>query len=243
MSRLAKWIVWVLVGLIGTAGLIYLLGPVLFASVAYPLPPQYQESLCKWSAEYDVDVHLEAAKIMVESTWNPNARSAYAYGLTQFIPSTAKRVYTTVYGPEKGAKFTANQLITNPDLAIQLGTFHLRELIDSYHGDLTKVLIAYNGGGGAARLYELGTPIPSTVAYARKILSIRDAYNKIYGDFCAKNAATGEFNIEPKKDASVITAVPLNEFWKNFIFTRNVSDNPGSSSSSPFEGLWQNLTR
>lgn len=236
MSRSAKWWLWSVVSLLGVGTLIYVLGPVLFASVAYPL--RYEDSLCKWGEEYGVDVHLEASKIMAESTWNPNARSyAGAVGLTQFIPSTGKRVYTTIYGAEAGAKFNANQLLGNPDLAIQMGMFHLKELIDRYGGDLRKVLIAYNGGGGAVRLYEIGSPISSTVSYANRILAMRDAYIKIYGDFCNKK----EFNIEPKRDLSVITAIPLGEFWRNFLFTQQIDE--GEERVAPIEDLWQNLFR
>lgn len=225
--------------MLGVGLLLFTIGPVLFASVAYPL--KYEESLCKWSKEYGVDVHLEAAKIMAESTWNPNARSsAGALGLTQFIPSTGKRVYTTIYGPEAGAKFSANQLLGNPDLAIQMGIFHLKELNDRYGGNLTKVLIAYNGGGGAVKLYEAGTPISGTISYAKRILGMREAYIKIYGDFCAR-AATKDFNVEPRRDVSIITSIPLTEFWRNFLFTQKVEDD--SETVAPIQDLWQNLLR
>ncbi|QQG50347.1 MAG: transglycosylase SLT domain-containing protein [Candidatus Berkelbacteria bacterium] len=238
MARSIKWWLWSVVALLGLGVILYVIGPVLFASVAYPL--KYEDSLCKWSKEYGVDVHLEAAKIMAESTWNPNARSgAGAVGLTQFIPSTARRVYTTINGAEAGAKFNANQLIGNPDLAIQMGTFHLKELIDQYGGNLTKVLIAYNGGGGAVRLYEAGSPIKSTVGYAKRILAMRDAYIKIYGDFCARKAA-GEFNVEPRRDSSLFT-LDLNEFWKNFLFTQQIDQI--EEQVAPIEDLWQNLLR
>jgi len=239
MSRSIKWWIWSVVILGGVGILIYVLGPVLFASVAYPNP--YPDILCKYSKQYGVDPHLEAAKIMAESTWNPNARSgAGAVGMTQFIPSTAKRVYTTMNGPAAGAKFTANQLLGNPDLAIQMGTFHLKELLDRYNGNVTKALIAYNGGGGAVRLYEAGTPIKSTVAYANRILAMRNAYAKIYGDFCARQA-TSEFNVEPKRDISVITSIPLTEFWRSFLFTRQIEEN--ETTVAPIEDLWQNLLR
>lgn len=239
MSRSIKWWLWSFIAVLGIGLLLFTLGPVLFASVAYPL--KYEDSLCKWSKEYGVDVHLEAAKIMAESTWNPNARSsAGALGLTQFIPSTGKRVYTTLYGPEAGAKFNATQLLGNPDLAIQMGIFHLKELNDRYGGNLTKVLIAYNGGGGAVKLYEAGTPISGTVSYAKRILAMREAYIKIYGDFCAR-AAAKEFNVEPKRDISMITSIPLTEFWRNFLFTQKVEDE--GETVAPIQDLWQNLLR
>lgn len=236
MSRLTKWLIWIGFTVFGLGAIVYVLGPVLFASVAYPL--KYEDSLCKWSKEYGVDVHLEAAKIYTESTWNPNASSGVAFGLTQFIPSTGKRVYTTIFGPEEGAKFTISKLY-DPHIAIRMGIFHIKELNDRFGGDLTKVLIAYNGGGGAVRLYEAGTPITSTVAYAKKILAIREAYIKIYGDFCNK-PSTGEFSVEPRRDASLLT-LDFNQFWKNFLFTREISTD--AESTPPIENLWQNLLR
>jgi soluble lytic murein transglycosylase len=236
MLRSAKWWLWGVVALFGVGATVYVLGPVLFASVAYPL--RYEESLCKWSKEYGVDVHLEAAKIMAESTWNPNAKSyAGAVGLTQFIPSTGRRVYTTIYGPEAGAKFNANQLLGNPDLAIQMGIFHLKELNDRYNGNLYEVLTAYNAGHGGVILARAGTPISGTHAYVRRILGMREAYIKIYGDFCDKK----EFDVEPRLNVADIGSLNLADFWRNFLSARQLDKQ--DERVAPVETLWQNLLR
>jgi hypothetical protein len=232
--------------------LIFVLGPVLFASVAYPLPTQYQASVAKWSGQYCSNIpnspNLLSALIFTESGWHPTSRSgAGAVGLTQFIPSTAYSI-----AKQLGVSpFTPSDLINNPDLAIRFGAYYICQRIGDYGGNVTKGLIAYNGGGGAVVAYEIGTPIYSTVAYARKIISIQSAYQTIYGTWWTTtlppssttgNATTAppvqQFNVQPQTSLSLVTAQPLTSFWQGILFS-NTASADGQSTSSNLSNFWK----
>jgi|TARA_B110000908_G_C10266461_1_gene464442 soluble lytic murein transglycosylase-like protein len=93
-----------------------------------------------------------AAQIHKESTWNPNAKSPYADGLTQFTPETAEWV------SGKFPALVANEPL-NPIWAIQALLIYDKYLLDriTYWGgegtlkvcdDWSFALSAYNGGYG-----------------------------------------------------------------------------------------------
>lgn len=225
--------------------LVYILGPVLFASVAYPLPDQFRASVAKWSGQYcggiDAAPNLLSALIMTESGWHTTSRSgAGAVGLTQFIPSTAYGIANTL----GVSPFTTSDLINNPDLSIRFGAYYVCKRINDYGGNVTKGLIAYNGGGGAVVAYEVGTPIYSTVAYANKIISIKQAYQTIYGSWWLNGTSASsssssnsnsttppvqQFNVQPQTNISLVTTVPLNDFWKGILLNNTSNQSTNSS--------------
>ena len=88
-----------------------------------------------------------AGQIHQESRWNPNARSAFAAGLTQFTPDTAKWI-SGAYPRELGD----NQPL-NPQWAIRALLIYDLQLWNSLHAAtacdrMAKVLSGYNGGPG-----------------------------------------------------------------------------------------------
>lgn len=93
------------------------------------------------SAQYGVPVALIKATIAVESGFNPAAINrndpGYAWGLMQMIPATAKGLGYT--GPMEA-------LLTNPTLAITLGTRLLAENLQRAKGSIPDSVSAYNGG-------------------------------------------------------------------------------------------------
>jgi hypothetical protein len=257
MAARSKIFLWLL-GIIVAIGLIvFLLGPVLFASVLYPLPEQYRPAIAKWVPEYCQAVpdahHLLSALIYTESTWHANARSgAGAVGLTQFIPSTANSVAKRL----GVSPFTPSDLINNPEMAIRFGASYLCGRIGDYHGDVGKALIAYNGGGGAVIAFERGYPIRGTVAYRDKILSISRVYKSSYGEwwkntnYTSAGTGTGDagtsksFDVTPKVTNFLNT--PIMDFWKGLLSNTPATESTGTASTSSdnngqLNNFWQNL--
>lgn len=231
--------------LVSLGVLVFVLGPVLFASIAYPLPEKYRPSLAKWTNEYCQGVatpNFLSALIYTESTWKEGARSyAGAVGLTQFIPSTARAVAKRL----GVSPFEPDDLTKNSDLSIQFGAHYVCGRIRDYGGNVRKGLIAYNGGGGAVLAYERGTPISSTVGYADKILKIEKAYDTIYGEWWKTLDAAGSgeaFEIQPKSDVSLLFTIPILDFWRGLL-SAPVSEAPPAESDSDSTGgagnIWQ----
>lgn len=246
MSIRSKIITGSVIGLVLAAGLIFIFGPVLFASVAYPLPDQYRSSLVKWSNAYcqgiDQPEHLLSALIYTESTWHTTSQSgAGAVGLTQILPSTAYSIAQRL----GVSPFSPSDLINNPDRAIQFGSYYICQRIKDYGGDVKKGLIAYNGGGGAVIAYEVGSPVYGTVAYANKILAIKQAYATIYGSWWTgtstdTSSSSTQFTVQPKTSTSLISTVPLLDFWKGLLNQNPTpADTSSSSSSSGLGSFWK----
>lgn len=217
--------IWIGVLVFGLALVIFLLGPVLFADIAFPLPDKYRASIAKYSKECGIySPNFLAALIYTESHFKESAHSsAGAKGLTQVIDSTgrsiASRLGVTNYSP--------NDLITDPDLSIRFGAYYICEAIKRYGNDKKLGLIAYNGGGAAVNAYRAGNPVRGTVAYANKIISIEQAYQQIYGNWgdqaqSATTTSPAQFNVQPKKELNNLLTIPLGTFWQSLLINRPV---------------------
>ena len=81
-----------------------------------------------------------------ESSFDPRARSsADARGMMQFLPSTASGVARRLglpYSPE---------MLWEPDYNMQLGSYHLAELMNNFGGSMLLATVGYNAGPGRAR--------------------------------------------------------------------------------------------
>lgn len=113
--------------------------------------------------EHAVDARLLRAVIAVESGFNPRAVSPRgAQGLMQLMPATARQL--GVADP------------FDPTQNILGGARYLRQLLDTYDGDVSLVLAAYNAGEGAvARHGRRIPPYAETRAYVPRVLALRDA--------------------------------------------------------------------
>lgn len=233
-----KVLAWTGVGLFGLGAIIFVIGPALFASVAYPLPSQYQEALSRESQAYGISPNFLAGLIFVESRWNPNAHSsAAAGGLTQFIPSTARAVAKRL-GVEP---FEPNDLKKNPQLAIKFGAYYISDGIKRYGGDKRKALIAYNGGGGAVTGYEKGYPYKGTLAYANKVLATETMYDRIYGEWW-KRADSSTLVIKSQNPVDLLTTISIGDFWRNLLFNRDIPSGEAESTDAPdFGSFWNNI--
>lgn len=238
MSRISRLWAWLIVILVGIALLVFLIGPSLFESVAYPLPTQYQKTIANEAKNYGISPNLAAALIFVESGFSPSAHSyAGALGLTQVMPSTG----VAIAGRLGIKNFKPSDLTANTDLAIKFGIYYISDAIKRYGGDKTLGLIAYNGGGGAVMAYQRGYPVKGTVAYAQKIIAIEKAYDSIYGRWWEKvdftvSSPNAQFNVTPKPQAEIVGSLPIVDFWRTLL-----TSTPASQSDSSVDSFWRNL--
>lgn len=230
--------------------LIFFLGPVLFASVAYPLPDNFRAPIANRAQQYGLNPNVLAALTFVESGFNMNAHSgAGAIGPTQFLPSTARGVAARL----GVSPFSPSDLTKNPDLAEWFAAYYVSNGIKNY-GNLHVALVAYNGGGAAANASLRGYGFAATEGYANKIERIKTAYDAIYGSWWnsaqpvsspSPGSPTVEFNVQPNVDISNITNVPVVNLWQNLLSTPAANSEADSGPTQPAPGdinnLWKGL--
>ena len=153
---------------------------------AYPLP--YYEYIAESAARYQVDPFLVAAVIKVESKFNPQATSHRgARGLMQIMPSTGSWA-----ARQMGLTDFEEDMLYDPGLNIQIGTWYLANLKKEFGGQLPLVVAAYNGGRGTVNTwlgagiwdgsYETRQNIPytETRAFVQKVLDNYQEYRSLY---------------------------------------------------------------
>src|SRR5260370_32617049 len=96
--------------------------------LAFPVP--YRADLERYSKKNGLDPFLMAALIRQESEFNPKAVSrANARGLTQILPSTGRELSRRL----KMKPYSTAQLF-QPMVNLELGTFYLKTIADSFGG-------------------------------------------------------------------------------------------------------------
>jgi hypothetical protein len=111
------------------------------------------------AARHNVDPNLVRAVVKVESNFNPNAVSRKgAMGLMQLMPSTARQL--KVRNP------------FDPEQNVDAGVRHLKQLLESYDGDIKLTLAAYNAGAGAVARSSGVPRYAETQNYVRRITNL-----------------------------------------------------------------------
>jgi soluble lytic murein transglycosylase-like protein len=114
------------------------------------------------ASRHNVDPNLVRAVVKVESNFNPNAVSRKgAMGLMQLMPSTARQLkLKNPFDPEQN---------------VDAGVRHLKQLLDSYNGDISLTLAAYNAGSGAVARSSGVPHFAETQNYVRRITTLYNA--------------------------------------------------------------------
>ena len=122
------------------------------------------DALIAQAAEkYGVPVNLLHSIAQTESEYNQDARSeAGAIGMMQLMPDTAA-----------GLGVDPNDLAGN----IEGGAKYMRELLDTFDGDVEKAVAAYNAGPNAVKKHGGIPPYAQTQDYVRKVLGGLDGYD------------------------------------------------------------------
>lgn len=113
-----------------------------------PPDPRLRELARTAATSNNIDPDLFDRMIMVESGYNPQARSSVgAIGLGQLMPATAQELGVDPRDPE-----------ANLDGAAR----YLRQMLDQFNNDPVLAIAAYNAGPGAVRLYKGVPPYDET---------------------------------------------------------------------------------
>jgi soluble lytic murein transglycosylase-like protein len=122
-------------------------------------PEDIDSAIAQAAARHNVDPNLVRAVVKVESNFNPNAVSRKgAMGLMQLMPSTARQL--KVKNP------------FDPEQNVDAGVRHLKQLLESYGGDIKLTLAAYNAGAGAVARSSGVPRYAETQNYVRRITNL-----------------------------------------------------------------------
>jgi len=126
-------------------------------------PAEYEQLIKNCADKYGVSTSLVKAVIHAESGYNPNAVSSKgASGLMQLMPATAKSL-------KVADRF-------NPKDNVEGGVKYLRFLLDTFRGDVSLALAAYNAGLSNVAKYGGIPPFNETRNYVNRVLSYMQTY-------------------------------------------------------------------
>ncbi len=145
-------------------------------------PEEIDAAIVMSAARHNVDPNLVRAVVKVESNFNSNAVSRKgAMGLMQLMPQTARSL--NVKNP------------FDPEQNVDAGVRHLKQLLESYGGDVNLTLAAYNAGSGAVAR-SAGVP-----RYAETQNYVRRITNLYYGGFDFTSSGASRDPVKVQRDA------------------------------------------
>lgn len=126
-------------------------------------PAEYENIIRASADKYGVSASLIKAVIHAESGYNPNAISRKgASGLMQLMPGTARSLKVS------------NSL--DPKDNVEGGVKYLRFLLDTFRGDVSLALAAYNAGLNKVAKFGGIPPYTETRTYVNRVLSYMQSY-------------------------------------------------------------------
>ena len=126
-------------------------------------PAEYDHIISTCATKYGVNPALIKAVIHAESGYNPNAVSRKgASGLMQLMPGTARSLKVS------------NSF--DPKDNVEGGVKYLRFLLDTFRGDVSLAVAAYNAGLGKVAKYGGIPPYNETRTYVNRVLSYMQSY-------------------------------------------------------------------
>lgn len=126
-------------------------------------PAEYEHIISACASKYGVNASLIKAVIHAESGYNPNAVSRKgASGLMQLMPGTARSLKVS------------NSF--DPKDNVEGGVKYLRFLLDTFHGDVSLAVAAYNAGLNKVAKYGGIPPYNETRTYVNRVLSYMQSY-------------------------------------------------------------------
>ncbi len=126
-------------------------------------PAEYDQLISNCAAKYGVNACLIKAVIHAESGYNPNAVSSKgASGLMQLMPGTARSLKVS------------NSF--DPKDNVEGGVKYLRFLLDTFRGDVSLAVAAYNAGLNKVARYGGIPPYNETRTYVNRVLSYMQSY-------------------------------------------------------------------
>ena len=155
-------------------------------SLRFPAP--YRDVMREYTDELELDEAWVYGLIRQESRFVVTARSsAGAGGLMQLMPSTAKWIAKRL-----GLKEHHSELVNGVETNISMGTYYLRQMMDSMDNLPVLASTGYNAGPRRAdrwrgvkplegEIYVETIPYPETRGYVKKVMSNTMYYARLFG--------------------------------------------------------------
>lgn len=150
-------------------------------------PRAYSENVSRYAEHYKVPENLAYSIMRAESSFSRSVRSPVgAVGLMQVMPATARFITR-----DKTENINAAQL-THPELNVNLGLKHLKNLLLRYDNNFMLAIAAYNSGATPVDRWRKKFPVtredefienisyPETREYVKKVLTSLTLYNSLY---------------------------------------------------------------
>ena len=134
---------WLMIAL----ALVLVAGLSMFFVARRVFPLEHRDIIVENAERYDVDKYLIMAIIRAESSFRVTVVShAGAIGLMQIMPQTGEHIASRI-----GVEDYTQDMLYDPAINIQFGTWYISQLIEQFNGNLDTALAAYNAGRNKVR--------------------------------------------------------------------------------------------